>query len=444
MDRRTCSFSPPYRGGNYRPKVNQTPPPRRSKGPSGAGGLIRPPFPPPEQTPTTRKAPRNKPPPGPRYRPEDGGPSLFRTRRPPPLLAPITPEARTIRSISPHQAPSSPTPRTPPLQHLPSSPARCRSLSPTSFTITLPAGRPTPLFPGPFLHRRPPHRQTQNPAATPRWLLLLPSPTPRHATPLPPNNQPPPSLPPPLPSPLPPPFPPSPLSSLTIHPKPPPPPFLSPCSLSCPLSLRRCTSPLPPPTRTPLPPQPNQQQMTATDQLSQPRPAHHPPPPHNKSTHQTPPPSAPKGPAAVPSTLKPPPPPPKPPFTPRPPPPQEDPSPPGLPRAPASRPILPPSHPTHTTNIPANPRAPQHHSPPPPLPPTPHPKTPPPGPTPSPPLRSASSTFAPPPPPPPPLPPPAHLGVLDFQDPGAMLELVASVEFRVIGRVGVPHFPEDF
>ena len=38
----------------------------------------------------------------------------------------------------------------------------------------------------------------------------------------------------------------------------------------------------------------------------------------------------------------------------------------------------------------------------------------------------------------------APLGVLDFQDPGAVLELVASVEFRVIGRVGVPHFPEDF
>ena len=38
----------------------------------------------------------------------------------------------------------------------------------------------------------------------------------------------------------------------------------------------------------------------------------------------------------------------------------------------------------------------------------------------------------------------AHLSVLDFQDPGAVLELVASVEFRVIGRVGVPHFPEDF
>src|SRR4029077_14915300 len=31
----------------------------------------------------------------------------------------------------------------------------------------------------------------------------------------------------------------------------------------------------------------------------------------------------------------------------------------------------------------------------------------------------------------------APLGVLDFQDPGAVLELVASVEFRVIGRVGV-------
>ena len=38
----------------------------------------------------------------------------------------------------------------------------------------------------------------------------------------------------------------------------------------------------------------------------------------------------------------------------------------------------------------------------------------------------------------------APLSVLDFQDPGAVLELVASVEFRVIGRVGVPHFPEDF
>jgi len=38
----------------------------------------------------------------------------------------------------------------------------------------------------------------------------------------------------------------------------------------------------------------------------------------------------------------------------------------------------------------------------------------------------------------------APLSVLDFQDPGAVLELVASVEFRVIGRAGLPHFPEDF
>ena len=38
----------------------------------------------------------------------------------------------------------------------------------------------------------------------------------------------------------------------------------------------------------------------------------------------------------------------------------------------------------------------------------------------------------------------ALLSVLDFQDPGAVLELVAGVEFRVISRAGLPHFPEDF
>jgi hypothetical protein len=36
------------------------------------------------------------------------------------------------------------------------------------------------------------------------------------------------------------------------------------------------------------------------------------------------------------------------------------------------------------------------------------------------------------------------LSVLDFQDPGAMLELVAGVKFRVIARAGLPHSPEDF
>ena len=36
------------------------------------------------------------------------------------------------------------------------------------------------------------------------------------------------------------------------------------------------------------------------------------------------------------------------------------------------------------------------------------------------------------------------LSALDFEDPRAMLELVAGVQFGVVRRAGLPHFPEDF
>ena len=34
-------------------------------------------------------------------------------------------------------------------------------------------------------------------------------------------------------------------------------------------------------------------------------------------------------------------------------------------------------------------------------------------------------------------------GGLEFEDPGAVFELVAGVEFGVVARAGLPHFPED-
>ena len=36
------------------------------------------------------------------------------------------------------------------------------------------------------------------------------------------------------------------------------------------------------------------------------------------------------------------------------------------------------------------------------------------------------------------------LGRLDFEDPRTVFELIASVQFRVVGSAGLPHFPEDF
>ena len=34
--------------------------------------------------------------------------------------------------------------------------------------------------------------------------------------------------------------------------------------------------------------------------------------------------------------------------------------------------------------------------------------------------------------------------VFDFEDPGAVLEPVAGVEFSRLARAGLPNFPEDF
>lgn len=38
----------------------------------------------------------------------------------------------------------------------------------------------------------------------------------------------------------------------------------------------------------------------------------------------------------------------------------------------------------------------------------------------------------------------AGLGGLEFENPGAVFELIARVEVGVIGSAGLPHFPEDF
>src|SRR6266436_1805090 len=35
-------------------------------------------------------------------------------------------------------------------------------------------------------------------------------------------------------------------------------------------------------------------------------------------------------------------------------------------------------------------------------------------------------------------------GGLDFEHPGTMFELIASVHLGVVGRAGLPHLPEDF